>query len=375
MYCTITCYCASQYYKEMSIHIRQEKEIAATMKYTILLTGISLLLLISTPPANSLIPTYHGCITSKAKSYKYCDTTLSNEERIDSLISELTLEEKVNLVAPDSALGSTCNDHTHGVDRLDFPPYMWLVETNTAAASKCYTENVCATTFNGPLGLGASFNRTVWFQKGQVISTELRAFNNHNWPRGTGNQDYIGITGYGPNINIARDPRFGRTSELPGEDPYLSGHYAKNMVRGTMETDKNGHPRMLTYLKHFTAYSTETNRGHDTYNISMHDFFDTYLAQYKIAFTEGNPVGAMCSYNAENGHPSCANDFILNQVVRKRWNQPNAHITTDCGAVSNMLGPPVNAPSNIYATAWSKYYCTTVMQTNTLLTKKNSIII
>ena len=110
----------------------------------------------------------------------------------------------------------------------------------------------------------------------------------------------------------------------------------------------------------------------------MHDFFDTYLAQYKIAFTEGNPVGAMCSYNAENGHPSCANDFILNQVIRKRWSQPNAHITTDCGAVSNMLGPPVHAPSNIYATAWSKYLMCNCYekkrQMNTLLTKTTIII-
>ncbi len=324
------------------------------MKIIILILSILIIVLINiTTTTNALTPTYHGCVTEKAKTFKYCDTSLSYEERLESLISELTLEEKVNLIAPDSALGSTCNDHTHGVERLDVPPYMWLVETNTAAASKCYAENVCATTFNGPIGLGATFNRTVWFQKGQVISTEIRAFNNKNWPRGTGDKDFIGITGYGPNINIARDPRFGRTSELPGEDPYLSGHYAKHMVHGTMETDKNGHPRMLTYLKHFTAYSTETNRGHDTYNISMHDFFDTYLAQYKIAFTEGKPVGAMCSYNAENGHPSCANDFILNKVVREMWKQPDAHITTDCGAVSNMLGAPVHAPSNLYATAWT----------------------
>ena len=67
-------------------------------------------------------------------------------------------------------------------------------------------------------------------------------------------------------------------------------------MQGMMEEDDNGHPRMLPYLKHFTAYSRETNRGHDTYNISMHDFFDTYLAQYEIAFREGKPVGAMCSY-------------------------------------------------------------------------------
>jgi beta-glucosidase-like glycosyl hydrolase len=293
------------------------------------------------------IPAYQGCITDKAKSFKYCDMTLSAEERVDALISALTSAEKIQLLAPNPSLGSTCNDHTGGVERLDIPNYMWLVETNTAVAAACLGPDKCAVVFNGPLGLAASFNRTVWEEKGRVISTEMRAFNNLHWPRGTGPEDFIGLTGFGPNINIARDPRFGRTSELPGEDPYLNGHYAKHMVQGMMEEDDHGHPRMLPYLKHFTAYSTEKNRGHDTYNISMHDFFDTYLAQYEIAFQEGKPVGAMCSYNAENGFPSCANNYLLNIVVREMWNRTDAHITTDCGAVTNLRGPPINAASDM----------------------------
>ena len=293
------------------------------------------------------IPAYQGCVTAKAKSFKYCDMSLSPGERVDALIGALTTAEKIQLIAPNKTLGSTCNDHTGGVERLDVPNYMWLVETNTAVAASCFGPDKCAVVFNGPLGLGASFNRSVWKQKGRVISTEMRAFNNLHWPRGTGPEDYIGVTGFGPNINIARDPRFGRTSELPGEDPYLNGHYAKHMVEGMMEEDDNGHPRMLPYLKHFTAYSTETNRGHDSYNISMHDFFDTYLAQYEIAFKEGTPVGAMCSYNAENGFPSCANDYLLNKVLREMWNQTDAHVTTDCGAVTNLRGPPVNAASEM----------------------------
>lgn len=79
------------------------------------------------------------------------------------------------------------------------------------------------------------------------------------------------MTGFGPNINNPRDPRFGRLSELPSEDPYHAGHYAVEMLRGSQEEDKNGHPKMISFLKHFTAYSRETNRGHDTYNISMYD--------------------------------------------------------------------------------------------------------
>ena len=161
----------------------------------------------------------------------------------------------------------------------------------------------------------------------------------------------MGITGYGPNINIARDPRFGRTSELPGEDPLLSGEYAKHYIDGMMEEDEQGHPRMLAYLKHFTAYSTETNRFHSDANITAHDLFETYLRQYEIAFTESSPVGAMCSYNAVNGFPSCADDYILNHILRGRWKQTSAHVTTDCGAVANMRGASANAPTDLAATA------------------------
>ena len=110
---------------------------------------------------------------------------------------------------------------------------------------------------------------------------------------------------------------------------------------------------MLAYLKHFTAYSTEANRGHDSYNISTFDLFDSYLAQYEIAFKEGGASGVMCSYDAENGRPSCANGFILNDVIRGRWNQTNAFVTTDCGAVSNMRGSPANAPTDEAAAAWT----------------------
>ena len=110
---------------------------------------------------------------------------------------------------------------------------------------------------------------------------------------------------------------------------------------------------MLAYLKHFTAYSTEHNRGHDSYKISQYDLFDSYLAQYEVAFKQGHASGVMCSYDAENGHPSCANGYLLNEVIREKWGQAHAYVTTDCGAVSNMRGPPVYAPGDAEAAAWT----------------------
>ena len=297
-------------------------------------------------------PNYKGCLDEAAKGLPYCDEGLSLDERVDDLLDRLSLEEQINSISPQPALGDTCGDHTAGKPEIGLPDYFWLTETNTNVAALCYTDKYkCPSTFVGPLGMGASFNRTSWGMKGSVLGTEMRAFHNLAWHRAnTGN--LIGLTGFGPNLNIARDPRFGRISELPGEDPYHSGTYGYHMIEGMQEKDDNGHPKMLAYLKHFTAYSTETNRGHDTYNISMYDFWDTYLAQYEITF-KANASGVMCSYDAENGVPSCANDYILNQVIRGKFGQTNALVTTDCGAVSNMLGAPANAPSPEHAAAWT----------------------
>lgn len=142
-------------------------------------------------------------------------------------------------------------------------------------------------------------------------------------------------------------------SELPGEDPYLNGQYATHYVQGMQQIDNNGYIKMLAFLKHFTAYSREVNRGHDTYNITQHMLFDTYLPAYENAMKIGKASGVMCSYNGINGRPACTNDYILNEVMRQKWNLPNAIVMTDCGVVELIRGPPLMAPSPIHAVAWT----------------------
>lgn len=216
----------------------------------------------------------------------------------------------MGLIAPDPGLGDTCFANIHGIPRVELPPYGWLVECNTGVASQCLGPDKCATTFPGPTGLGASFDHELWAAKGQVMSTEMRAFSNARWYRGIGasypghpaaGAAFIGTSAFGPNLNIIRDPRYGRNSELPGEDPHLTAEYGVAFVSAMQEKDGAGHPRTNAYLKHFTAYSTETNRMHSDYNVSLFDFWDTYLPQYQRVFTEANAAGAMCSYVAENG--------------------------------------------------------------------------
>lgn len=295
-------------------------------------------------------PHWHGCLDPAATGLPYCDVSLSIEARLDDLLSRLNITEKIAQITPDRSIGNMCDSYTIGKPEIGLPPWHWLVETNTNVASGCPEEGHCSTTFIGPMGLGASFNRTSWRLKGSVFGTEMRAFNNIGASRfSPDRKDFICLTGFGPNINIARDPRFGRNSELPGEDPFLSGTYAAEMVTGMQEKDSHGYPKMAAFLKHFTAYSSEKSRGHDDYAISDYDFADTYLPQYERAFTTANPYGVMCSYNAENGHPSCANNWLLNEKLRK-W-KPDAMVTTDCGAVSNLKGTPAFAPDDVHAAA------------------------
>jgi hypothetical protein len=241
------------------------------------------------PPPLPQAPNDQGCLAPLARAHPYCNETLSIAARVAALVGAMNLTEKVSRMY---SCVDTCDTCPCPVPRLGLPAFAYLLEANTAVAAMCL-DGRCATVFNGPLGLAASFNRTAWGQKGRVLGRETRAFNNHGGTRGLG--PLTGLAGFGPNINVVRDPRFGRNSELPGEDPFLSGSYAVAMTRGMRETDARGHPMMVSYLKHFTAYSRETGRGHDTYEISAFDFGETYLPQYEMGMVDGQSDGVMCS--------------------------------------------------------------------------------
>lgn len=305
--------------------------------------------------AAAVLPNGHawGCLRGNiSASLPFCDDALSIADRVKDLVSRLTLEEKIGVMSADSKTGvNTCNMMGHGVLRLGIPPYMHLVETNTAVASSCLGADKCSTNYPGPTGLGASFNRTLWGAKGHHMGEEIRAFNNLNWYRGTGDapKSLIGLNGYGPNMNIARDPRYGRTSEVPGEDPYLTGQYAVAMVRGgqgaeAVESGQSKYLKMTLGLKHYDLYSVEEPRASFIPNVTAHDLWETFLPQYAMGFShkdlDGNPGGGamatMCSYAGLNGIPSCANDYLLNQVIRTKFGRPEVVVGTDCGAVQNM---------------------------------------
>ena len=307
-----------------------------------------------------------GCLPNNVSStFPFCDDTLPISERLLDLVNRLTLEEKIGLMSADSATHvNACNEMDHGVPRFGIPPYMHLVETNTAVASSCLKADKCSTNYPGPTGLGASFNRSLWYEKGHAMGEEMRAFNNLNWYRGMGPQALIGLNGYGPNLNIARDPRYGRTSELVGEDPYLTGQYAIHMVRGGQSTDemesgKSKYFKMTMGLKHFALYGVEVDRASFIPNVTAHDLWETFLPQYAAGFSKvdadgnsaGGAMGTMCSYAGLNGVPSCGNDYLLNRVIREKFQRPDVVVGTDCGAVNNMVNQNHFASSGVDASA------------------------
>ena len=129
-----------------------------------------------TPAPTPPTPNYQGCMSELAKALPYCNMSMSYDERTRALVSSLTLAEKVSRMY---SCVDTCDTCSCPVDRVGLPPFAYLLETNTAVATVCLEKGRCATVFPGPLGLGGSFNKTVWFQKGKVLGTEVRAFNNN----------------------------------------------------------------------------------------------------------------------------------------------------------------------------------------------------
>eukprot|EP01060_Flectonema_neradi_P032709 TRINITY_DN5258_c0_g1_i1.p1 TRINITY_DN5258_c0_g1~~TRINITY_DN5258_c0_g1_i1.p1 ORF type:complete len:767 (+),score=168.60 TRINITY_DN5258_c0_g1_i1:40-2301(+) len=303
----------------------------------------TLLLLAASSATAAALPNGYawGCLNI-TKDMPFCNPKLPIDERVKDLVTRMTTDEKIGIMSGDPKTNvNTCNNMDSGVSRLGIPEYMNLVEFNTGVAAQCYAPEKCSTTYIGPTGTGASFNKTSWNLKGKVLSDQFRAYNNLNWMRGTGDKGtpYIGLSGYGPNINIVRDPRWGRNSEVPSEDPFHAGTYAKYYLRGGQDGEDKRYTKVAMGLKHYTAYSVENGRGSFIPNITMHDLWETFLSQYKLGFLpeEGNASAVMCSYAGVNGVHSCMNEYLLTDVMRTQFQNPHAVTVTDCGAVNNAI--------------------------------------
>ncbi|XP_024356912.1 beta-xylosidase/alpha-L-arabinofuranosidase 1 [Physcomitrium patens] len=271
------------------------------------------------------------------KSMRFCDTSLSDEIRVFDLVSRLTLEEKVTqLVNTASA-----------IPRLSIPAYEWWQEGLHGVAHVSFGGSLPrATSFPLPILTTASFNKDLWNQIGQVVSTEARAFYNDG---------IAGLTYWSPVINIARDPRWGRIQETSGEDPYTTSAYATHFVQGMQEGDANSKRLKLSACcKHFTAYDVDNWEGIDRYHfdakVTLQDLADTYNPPFQSCVQEGRSASLMCSYNKVNGVPTCANYDFLENTVRRAWGL-NGYIVSDCDSVLVMHESTNYAPTTEDAAA------------------------
>jgi len=178
-----------------------------------------------------------------------------------------------------------------------------------------------------PITTSCSFNRSLWTKTGNQIAREGRAFFNNN-------QAYQ--TFWTPVINIVRDPRWGRNIESAGEDPFVSGQYAANFVQGFEHATEVSYPLQASACcKHFVANELDgwngTDRNHIDVFVPQQDLVDSYLPSFQACVEEGKVSGIMCSYNAVNGVPSCANDWLLGTLLRESW-QFDGYVTSDCDA-------------------------------------------
>ncbi|GAB2557883.1 glycoside hydrolase family 3 protein [Rhodanobacter koreensis] len=260
--------------------------------------------------------------------------TTDDQTRAAALVAKMTLPEKVAQVQSGAA----------SIPRLDVPAYDWWSEGLHGNARNGY-----ATVFPQAIGLAASWNPDLLQQVGTTVSIEARAKFN---AVGSGHDHvrYQGLTIWSPNINIFRDPRWGRGQETYGEDPYLTGRLAVGFIRG-IQGDDPAHPRAIATPKHLAVHSgPESGRHGFDIDVSPHDLEATYLPAFRAAITEGHAGSVMCAYNALHGTPVCADSWLLTTLLRKDWGF-KGYVVSDCDAVDDMTRFHYFKPDNAQSSA------------------------
>ena len=286
--------------------------------------------------AASLATIPRACVAPH-DGYPFCDTALPLSARVDDLVSRLDLHEKAPLLtARMSPLGA--------VPRLGVPEYDWGANCVHGVQSRCAPDGRCPTSWPNPNTLGASFNASMWTTMGSIIGVELRAL----WLQGVSENHendlpHLGLDCWSPNINIVRDPRWGRNLETPSEDPTVCGEFGVAVTRGLQEGADPRFAQAIVTLKHFDANSLEGPWGEGgeltrhTFDatISAYDLASSYLPAFRSAVVRGHALGVMCSYNSINGVPSCANKWLLKDLLRDEWGF-EGYVTSDSGAVADV---------------------------------------
>jgi beta-glucosidase len=272
-----------------------------------------------------LIPSLLLLITLslRGQSYPFRDPALSTQERARDLISRLTLEEKATLMC----------DQSDAIPRLGIKKFNWWSE-----ALHGYANNDNVTVFPEPIGMAASFDDELVFRIFDAVSDEARAKYNQWIRAGNENRRFLSLSVWTPNVNIFRDPRWGRGQETYGEDPYLTSRMGISVVKGLQGPDDARYRKLLACAKHYAVHSgPEWSRHELNLNrVSQRDLYETYLPAFKALVQDAGVRQVMCAYQRLDDEPCCGNTRLLQRILRDQWGYEYM-VVSDCGAITDFF--------------------------------------
>ena len=257
----------------------------------------------------------------QAQTLPYQNPELNAHDRAIDLCSRLTLEEKASLML----------DESPAIPRLGIKKFYWWSEALHGAANM---GNV--TVFPEPIAMAASWNPDLLYKVFDVASTEFRAQYNHRLQNGGENEKFHSLSVWTPNVNIFRDPRWGRGQETYGEDPYLTSVMGTQVVRGLQGPETSKYRKLWACAKHYAVHSGPEYTRHtaNLTNVSARDLWETYLPAFKTLVQDAKVREVMCAYQRLDDEPCCGNSRLLQQILRDEWGFKYL-VVSDCGAVSD----------------------------------------
>ncbi len=276
-------------------------------------------------------------VNVQAQQYPFQNPKLSSEERAKDLISRLTLEEKAALMC----------DQSDAIPRLGIKKFNWWSE-----ALHGYANNDNVTVFPEPIGMAASFDDELVYEIFDAVSDEARAKYNQWIAEGNENKRFLSLSVWTPNVNIFRDPRWGRGQETYGEDPYLMSRMGVSVVKGLQGPEDAKYRKLLACAKHYAVHSGPEWSRHELNlnNVDPRELYETYLPAFKALVQEADVRQVMCAYQRLDDEPCCGNTRLLQRILRDEWGYEYM-VVSDCGAITDFFtshkvsSTPVHAAS------------------------------
>jgi beta-glucosidase len=268
-----------------------------------------------------LLVIFHSAINLSGQQYPFKNPALSSEDRVKDLISRLTLEEKVALMC----------DQSDAIPRLGIKKFNWWSEALHGLAN-----NEKVTVFPEPIGMAASFDDELLFKIFTAVSDETRARYNEATQKGLENKRFLSLSVWTPNVNIFRDPRWGRGQETYGEDPYLTSRMGVSVVKGLQGPADMKYRKLLACAKHFAVHSGPEWSRHslNISNLDPADLYETYLPAFKALVQEADVRQVMCAYQRLDDEPCCGNSRLLQKILREDWGFKYL-VVSDCDAITD----------------------------------------